>query len=71
MDRRSFLKKSSLAAGAGAVAATTTLAAPAIAQSSKDLVIVSTWPRDFPGLGISAQRLAKRIGELTEGRLNV
>ncbi|MEO0672726.1 MAG: TRAP transporter substrate-binding protein [Pseudomonadota bacterium] len=71
MDRRSFLKKSTVAAGAGAVAATTGLAAPAIAQSKKDLVIVSTWPRDFPGLGISAQRLAKRIGELTEGRLNV
>ncbi len=25
------------------------------------MVIVSSWPRDFPGLGTSAQRLAARI----------
>ncbi|WP_417672187.1 twin-arginine translocation signal domain-containing protein, partial [Roseibium sp.] len=69
MDRRSFIKKAGLGAG-GAVAAST-LAAPAIAQSTTDMVIVSTWPRDFPGLGIPAQRLAARIAELTEGRINV
>jgi TRAP-type mannitol/chloroaromatic compound transport system substrate-binding protein len=39
--------------------------------TQRPVVIVSTWPRDFPGLGISAQRLAARIGELTEGRFNV
>jgi len=66
MNRRKFL------AGAAVTgAASATLAAPAVAQATKDLVIVSTWPRDFPGLGLPAQRLAERIGELTEGRLNV
>lgn len=69
MDRRTFIKKAGL--GAGATAAAATFAAPAIAQARKEMVIVSTWPRDFPGLGISAQRLAKRIPELTEGRINV
>ncbi|MTI45059.1 TRAP-type mannitol/chloroaromatic compound transport system substrate-binding protein [Roseibium hamelinense] len=69
MDRRSFIKKAGL--GAGGVVAASTLAAPAIAQSTTDMVIVSTWPRDFPGLGVSAQRLAARIGELTDGRINV
>ena len=68
MDRRSFIKGSGVVAGA---AAATTLAAPAVAQKKTEMVIVSTWPRDFPGLGISAQRLAKRIPELTEGRLHV
>jgi TRAP-type mannitol/chloroaromatic compound transport system substrate-binding protein len=68
MDRRSFIKTGGLVAGA---AAASTLAAPAVAQSRKELVIVSTWPRDFPGLGISAQRHAKRIEELTEGRIKV
>lgn len=69
MDRRSFIKKAGL--GAGGVVAASSLAAPAIAQGTKEMNIVSTWPRDFPGLGIPAQRLAARIGELTEGRLNV
>lgn len=69
MDRRSFIKKAGLV-GTGAAAAST-LAAPAIAQSAKQLTIVSTWPRDFPGLGTSAQRLAQRITEISNGAFNV
>jgi TRAP-type mannitol/chloroaromatic compound transport system substrate-binding protein len=64
MERRKFLA-SSAAVGVGA----TILHAPAIAQERKEITIVSTWPRDFPGLGTSAQRLAARITELSEGRL--
>ena len=67
MDRRSFIKSAGGVAAAGAAA--TTLAAPAVAQGKKEMTIVSTWPRDFPGLGISAQRLAARITELSEGRI--
>ena len=65
MERRKFLK------GAAIAGAASTLAAPAVAQAKKEMVIVSTWPRDFPGLGLPAQRLAARIGELTEGGLDV
>ena len=68
MDRRSFLRTSALG---GTAAVATSLAAPAIAQTAKQLTIVSTWPRDFPGLGISAQRLAARIAQLSNGALNV
>ncbi len=66
MERRKFLKGAALAGAAGAAS---TVAAPAIAKSKKEMVIVSTWPRDFPGLGVSAQRLAARIDELSEGRI--
>ena len=66
MERRKFLK-SAAATGAGATASI--IAAPAIAQSRKEMVIVSSWPRDFPGLGTTAQRLAKRITDLSEGRI--
>ena len=69
MDRRKFIKTAGVVAGGAAAA--TTLAAPAIAQASKDMVVVSTWPRDFPGLGTGAQRLAARIEELTEGSIKV
>ena len=69
MDRREFIAKAGVIAGTGAAAST--LAAPAIAQSRTELVIVSSWPRDFPGLGTGAQRLAKRIDELTDGRFDV
>ena len=37
--------------------------------TSTTLTIVSTWPRDFPGLGTSAQRLAARITEVSNGAI--
>lgn len=64
MERRNFIKGAAVAGVAG-----TALAAPAVAQGGKTLTIVSTWPRDFPGLGLSAQRLAARITELSQGAL--
>ncbi len=64
MDRRKFIKAAALG-GAG-----TALAAPMVnAQSAKTITIVSTWPRDFPGLGLSAQRLAERINVVSGGAL--
>ena len=68
MDRRSFIKKASLA-GAGAAAAT--VAAPAIAQRRTTWRMVTTWPRNFPGLGVGAQRLADRITAATNGELTI
>ncbi len=69
MDRRKFLRNAGVASAG--VAAATTLAAPAIAQSRKEMVIVSTWPRDFPGLGTGAQRAAANIELLSEGTIKV
>ncbi|MEL7230116.1 MAG: twin-arginine translocation signal domain-containing protein, partial [Pseudomonadota bacterium] len=66
MDRRSFIKKAGIA---GTVGAAASLATPALAQGVRELTIVSTWPRDFPGLGTSAQRLARRIGEISDGKI--
>ncbi len=68
MDRRSFLRTSAVGGSAAAAAG---LAAPAVAQSRTTMVMVSTWPRDFPGLGTGAQRLAARIEELTDGAITV
>jgi TRAP-type mannitol/chloroaromatic compound transport system substrate-binding protein len=69
MKRRDFIKNTAVAGAAGLAA--TTLATPAISAGHKEMIIVSTWGRDFPGLGTSAQRLAARIPELTEGRIKV
>ena len=68
MKRRDFITKAGL--GTAAVAGAT-LAAPAIAQERKVLTCVSSWGRDFPGLGVSAQRLMERITQLSEGRLTM
>ena len=33
--------------------------------------MVTSWPRNLPGPGMNAQRLADRIGQLSGGRLTV
>lgn len=67
MKRREFIKG---AAAAGvATAAATTLAAPALSQGRKEIKMITSWPKNFPGLGTSANRLAQRIGAMTDGRI--
>ncbi|MDO5103105.1 MAG: TRAP transporter substrate-binding protein [Lautropia sp.] len=68
MDRRSALKggvAASVAAGAS------TLAAPAISQSRRQWRMVTSWPKNFPGLGVSTENLAKRITTMSGGKLSV
>jgi TRAP-type mannitol/chloroaromatic compound transport system substrate-binding protein len=66
VDRRKFLKS----AGVGTAAAGT-LAAPAIAQGRQVVRMVTTWPRNFPGFGTGAQRIADRITAASGGRIEV
>ncbi|MFT4727103.1 MAG: TRAP-type mannitol/chloroaromatic compound transport system substrate-binding protein [Granulosicoccus sp.] len=54
MPRRRFLTKGVKGIGIATAASTRIISAPAIAQSSTQLTIVSTWSRDFPGLGVYA-----------------
>ena len=68
MKRRDFLTKAGVGAVAGVTGASA-LSTPSLAKSKKTITIVSTWPRDFPGLGTSAQRLAARITQLSQGAL--
>ncbi len=65
MDRRSFIRTGALGAGAAA------LAAPAVAQGNTTWRMVTTWPKNFPGLGVGAQRLADRITAASGGRLTI
>ncbi|HEV2514560.1 MAG TPA: TRAP transporter substrate-binding protein [Devosia sp.] len=69
MKRREFFK--SATAMTASVAAATTLAAPAIAQGNITWRMVTTWPKNFPGLGVGAQNLADRITAASGGRLTV
>ncbi|MEC7488561.1 MAG: TRAP transporter substrate-binding protein [Pseudomonadota bacterium] len=70
-DRRSFIKGAALAGAGATVAAASSFPAPALAQKRTEMVMVSTWPRDFPGLGTGAQRFANRIETMSEGRIKV
>jgi TRAP-type mannitol/chloroaromatic compound transport system substrate-binding protein len=48
------------------------LAAPAVAQGGTlHWRMVTSWPKRLPGPGMSAERLAERVGALSGGRLDV
>ena len=68
MERRKFLKAG---AAAGTAAAASTLAAPAISQGIKEWKMVTSWPKNFPGLGTAAARFGQRITDMTDGKIQV
>jgi len=63
MKRRDFVK------GASIAAASSTLAAPAIAQERIEWNMVMPWPKGAPGVGVNAERFARRVTEMSGGRL--
>ena len=70
MKRRDFLKKAGL--GTAAVVASTAVNAPAIlAKKTYRWKMVTTWPPKLPVLQEGCERLAKRIGEVSDGRLQI
>jgi TRAP-type mannitol/chloroaromatic compound transport system substrate-binding protein len=84
MERRNFIKAAGLAGVTGAVGAAagfglgqktknsaSTLPKPAIVQERIEFAMVSTWPRDFPGLGTGAQRFAERLALMSDGRIQM
>ncbi len=52
-------------------AAPTESTAPSVSKGRIEITMVSTWPRDFPGLGTGAQRFAERLTAMTDGRIKV
>ena len=67
-SRRRFLA----AATATSIAAgTANLPAPALAEDRRVWRLATSWPRNAPGPGTTAARLAERITTLSQGRLTV
>lgn len=83
MERRSFIRKAGVGLAAGALAAgckpqaagaateAGANAAPAVKTKTHTWRMVTTWPKNFPGLGVGAQRLADRITAASNGELTI
>jgi len=68
MKRRDFIKGIS----AGSVASGSLLTTQSVrAQKTIKWKLVTSWPKNFPGLGTGANFLAKTINEMSGGRLKV
>jgi TRAP-type mannitol/chloroaromatic compound transport system substrate-binding protein len=66
MDRRRLISRTALGSAAAA-----TLATPALSQGRIEWRMITLWPRNLPGPGVAAQKVADRIGAVTAGRINV
>ena len=55
----------------GAAPATIALSTPSIAQNTIQWRMVTSWPKNLPGPGVTAQRLADSITTMSDGRLTV
>jgi len=79
MKRRDLIIGSAIGVAAGVVGTTLVnknkqdqgLAAPSVNKERIEVAMVSTWPRDFPGLGTGAQRFAQSVTDATDGRIQV
>jgi len=67
MQRRSFLKKAAVGAAAG------TIAAPAIVHSQPSIQwrLTASWPKSLDTLFGGADLVAKRVGEITDGKFQI
>lgn len=70
-DTDARLSRRTLLTAGAAVGATAALPAPAISQGLRRWRLVTAWPKNFPGLGTGAQRIADAITRMSEGALEV
>ena len=78
MDRRKFVTGVAVGAGAAALAAcdgesdtATSGAAPAVARRKRELKLVTSWQKNYPGLGVAPERIANHVREATEGTIDI
>jgi len=77
LNRRNLLRGAGLMGAAAVVAAcdsgqkSTAGGAPGVITKQRQLKMVTSWPKNFPGLGTGAERLAKRIELLSDGNIKV
>ena len=71
MKRRNFLAGAAATGAAASAVAASSFPKPALSQGRMEWRMVTTWPKNFPGLGTGANLLADIIGKASQGRLTV
>ena len=68
-NKRKFLKKTALLSAAAAIS--TFIPQTLSAKKTYNWKMVTTWPKNFPGLGTGAEIFANMINEASGGRINI
>jgi len=64
-------RRKAIATTAGAGLAAFVPAKPAYAQGKRRLRQVTTWPKNFPGLGTAPEHIAKRVRLMSDDTLDI
>ena len=64
-------RRNALIGGASSILLSSALAKPAISKGIRRLTMTHTWPKNFPGLGTSPERIAKHINQATDGEIEI
>jgi len=70
-ENKKFGRRDFLLGGGSSLLLASTLSTPALSKNIRRLNMVTTWPKNLPGLGTSPERIAKRISAATDGKLNI
>ena len=68
---KKFGRRNFLLGAASSIAIGSAFSTPAISKNIRRLNMVTTWPKNLPGLGTSPERIAVRVKEATEGKLEI
>ena len=60
-ENKKFGRRDFLLGGGSSLLLASTLSTPALSKNIRRLNMVTTWPKNLPGLGTSPERIAKRI----------
>lgn len=79
LNRRSLLKGAGIVGAASLLSAcggnpecdSQTIESPAITSKKRTLKMVTSWPKNFPGLGTTAQDVSRRIEALSGGQIQI
>ncbi len=63
------MKRRTLLTGAAAVTAASAFPKPAISANRRKWRLITTWPKNLPGLGTGAQYFADQVTKCTGGRV--
>lgn len=79
LNRRNLLKGAGIVGAASLISAcggdkecdADPIGAPAILSKKRNLKMVTAWPKNFPGLGTTAEDVSKRIEALSDGKIKI
>jgi len=69
--KKKITRRNALIGGASSILLAGVLSKPAISKGIRRLTMTHTWPKNFPGLGTSPERIASHINKATDGEIEI